>query len=334
VLKEESLAGAGIQKSTIAAVVICAALSVFFINTGFLSLFYLAPLGYAVLTCGSILLPFFVTAIANALILIITHLIISGNSAGLWWIEVFYFTTLFLCFAWVIGGSKIPRMRTAYRFILASAAGSVAFLIFVLGSSSNSAFNAMLLDLAEVFSSVVVSSNEADAVRQSTLQLAFTPENILEMSKNILLRGGAIFSIFLMFFVNRHIALLAARLINKQKNERALAEFFAPYQAIWALSGSIALIVLTRLLRIEALEIIAWNVLVVCAILFLAQGAGIVAFFLSRRTGNFRFFLNIAIIIVAVSPLNTVALAALLLLGIAENWLPLRTPKQAPTPGL
>jgi len=329
------LAGAaGLQKSTLTALVVCAALCVFFINTGFMSLFYLAPLGYAVLTCGSIWLPFFAVAVANALILIVTRLFSPDNSSGLW-IEIFYFTAMFLCFVWIVGGSKISRIRTAYRFILASTAGALSFLFLVLGSSGNSVFNTMILDMAETFSSMI-SSNEADAVRQSTLQMVFTPENILEMSKNILLRGGAVFSIFFMFFVNRHIAITAVRLIKKQRVERGLVDFFAPSNNIWALSGSIALILLARLMKSNLLDIIAWNVLVVCAILFFAQGAGIFIYFLSRRTGTFRLLINILIVLVIISPgLNTLAIAALLLLGIAENWVPFRAPKQeAPTPGL
>ena len=325
---------AGLQKSALGAIVICTALCVFFINTGILSLFYLAPLGYAVLTCGSIWLPFFAAAGANALVSIVTRFFLPGNSGGLG-IEIFYFTAMFLCFVWVIGGSKVTPMRTAYRFILASAAGTVAFLILFLGSSRNSVFNAMLLEMAEVFSSLVVSSSEADVVRQSALQRVFTPENILEMSKNILLRGGAIFSILFMFFVNRHIAVLAFRLVKKQGRGKGLVEFFAPSQTVWALSGSIALILLARLMKVDLLDILAWNVFVVCAILFLAQGAGILIYFLSRRTSAFRLLINILIIFVIISPgLNTLALAALLLLGVAENWVPFRAPKQTPTPGL
>jgi uncharacterized protein YybS (DUF2232 family) len=139
-----------------------------------------------------------------------------------------------------------------------------------------------------------------------------------------------------MFFINRWAAFLAVRLIKKQRNDLGLVEFFAPARTIWALSGSIAVIVLARLLKMDMLDILAWNVFVVCAILFLAQGAGIVLSFLSRRTGASRLFISVLIIIVIISPgLNTLALAALLLLGIAENWLQLRPPKQeAPTPGL
>jgi hypothetical protein len=50
-----------------------------------------------------------------------------------------------------------------------------------------------------------------------------------------------------------------------------------------------------------------------------------------------RFIFNVLIIIVIFSPgINTIALAALFFLGIAENWLPLRAPKQdgpTSTPG-
>jgi len=328
---------AGLQKSTLIAVVVCAALCVFFINTGFLSLFYLAPLGCAVLICGSIWLPFFLTTGTLALFSIVTRFF-SPESSGSLWIEIFYFTALFLCFVWIMGGGKLSRMRAAYRFVLASAVGAVAFWFLIVSSSRDSAFNAMLLDMAEIFSSLLVSSNEADVVRQSALQQALTPENVLQVSKDILLRGGAVFSLFMMFFINRHIAILAVRLIKRQKNEqglneRRLVDFFAPSNTIWILSGSLAMIVLTSILKIEVLDIIAWNVFVVCAILFFAQGAGILIYFLSRRTSAFRLFFNIAIVIVAISPLNTIAAAALLLLGIAENWVPFRQPKlEAPTP--
>jgi len=335
--EEDRVLGVGtvaLQKPALIAVVVCTALCVFFINTGILSLLYLAPLGYAVLASGSIWIPFFAAASANALVSIITSFFAPESSGSLAF-QIFYFTALFLCFAWVMGGAGLHRIRTAYRLVLASAAGAAAFLLFIAGNRRDSSFNAMLLGMAEMFSSLV-SSSEADAVRQSALRQMFTPENIVQMTQNILLRGGALFSILLMFFINRHAALIAARLINKQKRERGLVEFFAPSNTIWALSGSLAMILLARLLKMDLLDIIAWNVFVVCAILFLAQGAGILGFFISRRTGAFRLLVNIMIIVVIISPgLNTLAVAALLLLGVAENWVPFRSPKlEAPTPGL
>ena len=321
---------AGIQKTTLLVVIlICAALSVFFLNTGLLSLFYLAPLGFAVLVSGSVWLAPVAAAVVNAVFCIVTRMIYPAGSVSLW-MKIFYFTPLFLGFAWIMGGT---HFRTAYRFVLASAGSAVVLLIFLLGSASG--FNAMFRDVAEMFSSVIISSSGSDAVRRSSLQQMLTPEKMLEAYKYILLRGGAMISVFFMFFINRKISLAAVWLFKKQKKDRGLAAFFAPSYTIWALSFSLAFVLLTRLLRAEIPEIIAWNVFVVCAILFLAQGAGIAIYFLSRRVS--RVFINVLIILVIIIPgLNTAAVAALLLLGIAENWLPFRVPKQgeASTPGL
>lgn len=325
---------AGSQKTkSLILVFVCAGISAFFLNTGLLSFLYLVPLGYAVMVSGSAWFASFAAAAVNAVFCIFTRLISHNDSGGQWGvlINIFYFTTMFLCFAWIMGGGKFANIRTAYRFVLASAAGSVALLIFFLTSLSDSNFNAMIGNMAEVVSSMIISSAGDDAVRQM-----LTPEKLIGAAKNIILRGGALSSIFFLFFINRQISLAAVWIIKKQRKGRGLTAFFAPSYTIWVLSGSLAVILVTRLFRLGIFEIMAWNVFTVCVILFLAQGAGILMYMLARRPPGFRLAANIVIIMVIISPINTFALAALLLLGIAENWLPFRVPKQgeASTPGL
>ena len=319
---------AGSLKSTsLVLAIVCAFLSAIFLNTGFLSFFFLAPLGYAVLVYGSLWIPFFVTAVINIACSLILRLM-AGNSSGGLWIGISYFTVVFLCFAWITGGANF---RTAYRFILASAAGALVFFIFIFADKSDSGFNAVLRDMAQIITSIVASAAGDDAVRNSLLRQMLTPEKMLEIIKAVLLRGGYLFSILFMFFINRQISAAIMWITKRQRKDRGLALFFAPDYTIWALSGSLAIILLTRTLKIEILEILAWNVFVICSILFLAQGAGIVLFMLARRTPVSRFAINVLIVIIIISPgLNTLAIAALLLLGIAENWLPLRAPKQGP----
>jgi hypothetical protein len=80
-------------------------------------------------------------------------------------------------------------------------------------------------------------------------------------------------------------------------------------------------------LRIPPLEIGAWNILTLCAILYLAQGAGILLYFLGRLAMPpfLRFLTHFLIILVLFSPkINVFALGALAFLGIAENWVPFR----------
>ena len=324
--KTASDAAAGIQiKIPVISILVCAGLSILFLNTGLLSLFFLAPLGYAVMVSGSVWLPFAAVTVVNVVFSLITHSINNYSSAGMW-MEIFYFTTLYLCFAWIIGKSKIVQIRTAYRFILAAAAGSLAFLLFIVGSShSDSGFNIMLRNTAEIVSSIVISTAENDAVRHSTLQQLLTPERVLEVTRNVLFRGGALVSIFFLFFLNRQMSFTAVLFIKKQRKNPGLPAFFAPPYTIWVLSCSLALILLTSLFRIEIIDIIAWNVFIICAAIFLAQGAGILVFLLARRSPNFRLAANVLVIIVILSPgVNTLALAVLILLGIIETWRPIR----------
>jgi hypothetical protein len=106
------------------------------------------------------------------------------------------------------------------------------------------------------------------------------------------------------------------------------------------LSFSLLAILLFRILNITVLETVAWNVLVICVMLFLAQGGGVALFMMSRRMlpPVMRFLLNVLIIVLFFSPgINALVLGALVLLGIAENWVPFRASKldgSSSTPGM
>jgi hypothetical protein len=320
---------AGVQKKLpLAVLLICAVMSVFFMNLGFLSMFFLAPFGYAILACGSIWPAFFASAGVYALFSFSMRLISGGVSGGML-AEIIYFAVLFLCFAWIINSGKFTNIRTAYRFVLSASAAAFAFLlVFVFNPQSNSTYNNILNEMSEMLSVMLVSNSGEDAVQNSFLQQTATPENIKEMIKAISLRGGAVVSIFFMFFINRQISITAYWFIKKQRSDRGLTAFFAPANAIWVLSASLAVIILSRLFQIKFFEIIAWNVFVICVILFMAQGAGIVMYMFASRTGIFRIIASLLIIVVILSPVLTFAIAALPLLGIAENWLPFRTAKK------
>jgi hypothetical protein len=291
-----------IKGKTLIPALICASLSVFFLNGGFLSLFFLAPLGYAAVVYNSFRIVFLMATVIN-----IVFTSVMRYASGGMWLDIFYFVVLSLCFAWIMLGNN-DRIRTLYRFIASSAAGTLFLVIFVF-SRTGPDFNIMVNAQAEIFSVVFP---------------AVTPEVLVDLLRNIALRGGIMASAFFLFFVNRHMALTAARIINKREKEKPLSAFFVPGNTIWVFSFALLTVILTGILKMQILDIIAWNVLVVCSILFLVQGAGILMFFLARKTPGFRLAVNILIIFMIFSPLGTVAIAALLLLGIAENWYPLR----------
>jgi len=305
-------------------ILICACLCVFFLNTGILSLFYLAPLGYAVLVSGTVLPVFASVAVINALFSIVLNMVHQNVPVGML-TEILYFTVLFLCFSWVIDNVKYFQIRAVYRFMLAAVTGSLAFLGFIVGDSSNSGFNIMLMGMAEYSTSVIFSAVEYDPVRHSALLQILSPEKVVEVTRSVLFRGGALVGVIFLFFINRQISFIALSLIKKQRRTSGFVAFFAPPQTIWVLSCSLALILLTNLFRVEIIEVMAWNVFVVCVIIFLAQGAGILVYLLSQRSPVFRVAGNVLIIIMIFTPgINTLALAASIILGIIECWRPIR----------
>jgi len=317
--------GAG-KKLSLVVVTVCVFLSVIFTRTGFLSMFFLAPLGYAVLVCNSVWLVSFLAVFVNAGCIIIMRLFMQSDpvSSGGMTLEVLYFTALLLGFAWIMGKNKL---RTAYRFVLASAAGAVLFLAYI--NSPNSAFYDNFSELSKMLASVFADSNAVETAGRSVLPQMTTPEKVMEVVKIFILRGGAFVSTAFVFFVNRYAAIKVFSIFKRQKIDRGLTVFFAPPFTIWVLSISLAVILLTRMFRVHLLEILAWNVFVICAIIFLAQGAGILLSFLARRAFIFRILFGVFIILAVFSPgLNMLAVSAVLLLGILENWLPLRAFKQ------
>jgi hypothetical protein len=108
-------------------------------------------------------------------------------------------------------------------------------------------------------------------------------------------------------------------------------------ECVWILSFSLLAVVGGLALGMAPLEIAGWNILALCAILYLAQGGGIAIFFLIRLSPALRFALNLGVLALILSPgVNAAFMGALILLGVAENWVPFRAPKPngpPPTPG-
>lgn len=300
----ETGTGFNINKTALVTILVCTGISMLFLRTGILAMLYLIPLGYAVIVTGSVWYTFFTASLAN-----IVLTLIFSNSADNMWMNVFYITSLFLLFTWIMGGRIL---RTTYRFILASAAGAVAFLIIIFRSDS---------DFFTVFIQVANEFFQASA-----------SEELLETAKKILLCGGAFASVILMFYVNRQISAGIVSFVKRQKIDKGLASFYAPANTIWVLIGSLSTVVLASLFKIEIPEIIAWNILVICAIIYLVQGIGILMYLLTRRSPAFRVGVNILLIVVILSPVGLVVIISLLLIGIAENFRPIRN-TIAPTPG-
>jgi hypothetical protein len=326
---------------------ICATLSIVLMRTGFLSFLFLVPLGYsaAAYNPAAAWCTFVLAAILNGVFSLGFSLYYHTGLTG-FGLDILHFTVMALGFTWIMAGGingnslTFSRIRTMYRFIAGSVLGAGVFLLVGYVTRTSAGFTALIQSQAELLSSVYISSSGADAVRRSFLEHLLTPEKIVEAITVVALRGGALAAIFLLLFINRQVSLSLAWIFRRRRSTRSLSGFHVPVNTIWVLSLSLAAVLLGKIVQAEIPEIIAWNVLILCAILFLAQGGGIALYTLTRRPMPplMRLLCNILIIVVVFSPgINTVALGLLIVLGIAENWLPLRAPKQdgpASTPGL
>ncbi|MDR1419193.1 MAG: hypothetical protein LBI86_02345 [Treponema sp.] len=91
-----------------------------------------------------------------------------------------------------------------------------------------------------------------------------------------MVRGGALASSVLLFFVSRRLSFFTVRLVRRSPpasgifRAESLANFHAPAETIWALSFSLLGAPLFRLLSFGPGETLAWNVLTLSALVFLA----------------------------------------------------------------
>jgi hypothetical protein len=321
------------------------------LKTGFLSLFFLVPLGFVAyryhyrVAWLAFLLAFFGHAILSI-----------ANSAGraipfeaLGW-DVLYYGAITFIFILIIASppSLQTKMSWPVRLVAGACLGSLLFNYILFMNMDSQAF----LEYIGYFVNSLIAAYQSakiDVVQNAMLE-SLTPEFVMDMIMAFMLRGGSLVSCVLLFFVCCQMSLILARmsfrLVGKNIQEKIsweaklnginpLAGFHVNPRVIWVFSFSLLLVVITRTIKLEIPEIILWNVLIICSILYLAQGLGIMQFFLIMPSFSpfLRMILVIAFVFVLFSPfINAFLLGGLVLLGIAENWLPFRVSKQSGPP--
>jgi hypothetical protein len=253
--------------------------------------------------------------------------------------EIIYYSLMAFIFTGIVAPppSLSAKYKGAVRFFCGSCLGALLLAyLFVQTSSSPGFYEYIDYLLNTVFQ--VNRSSGSDVVQNAMLG-SISAELVLETIQTVMLRGGSLVSCVLLFAVCRQTGFFLARLSSRKAagapGAFSLASFRVNPMVIWVFSASLLLVVLTRIARLEIPEIILWNILILCVILYFTQGLGILQFFLSRfALQPFpRVLLIVLLVIVLFSPfLNVFLLGGLFLLGIAENWLPLRAPKKSGPP--
>jgi hypothetical protein len=137
-----------------------------------------------------------------------------------------------------------------------------------------------------------------------------------------------------LFYASRQLSVMAGALVRRTARANALRCYHVDPAIIWALAAALLAIFFGVWLGAAPLEIVGCNVLVICTAMYLAQGVGIVQALLTRLLVPLlgRIVLYVLAVIVIFSPgINLLALGALCILGVIENWIPLRMVKQEGT---
>ena len=331
----------GLLKRRAVPAVIGAVLSLFCIKSGFLFLFFLVPLGVLAFRYGEAVAwtGLLLAVLGDALMAVMTAAAKAIPLAETMW-DFLYFLIMASIFMWICSPPKrfLLKLPGVLRLIAGSCLGAILVTALLFRAMAAPGFLEYLDSWIKAFASV----NRSDVVRLALLD-GMSAEYLIEIMKAVMLRGGSLVSCIFIFFTCRQLSIVLARLntgantITGNMPEIAargvnfLGIFHVDPEVIWIFSFSLLLVVLTRIFTFVIPEIILWNVLLICVMLYLAQGLGILQFFLTRpSTPHFlRLLAGILFIVLMFSPvINAVLLGGLFFLGIVENWIPLRAPKQ------
>ena len=301
-----------------------------------LSLFFLVPIGFLNFRYNY-RIAWFALLIAipvNAVVSIVTATMRFIPFTAVVW-ENLYFTVMALVFALIIAPPPSLNIKLSgiARFMIGSCLGALLFTGIFYRAMVSPGFleyvNSMMKTLISAYQ-----SSGSDVVQNALLE-SITGEAVMKLMKSIMFRGGSLVSCVFIFFISRQLSLTLVRLGFRIKGmvfpaTKSFAAFHVAPVMIWVLSLSLLLVVLTGVAKLEIPEIFLWNILMLCIILYFAQGLGIVQFFFSRPSmlPFLRLFLIVLFIVLIFSPVvNVILLVGIVLLGIAENWAPFRAPK-------
>ncbi len=316
---------------------VCALACVYFNQSGALSLLSLLPIGIAAVMFSSLTCWY---AVSYSILMYAGFLVIFRSQDSFSIIDILLQTGVFsflpLLFAWIMAppvkGPGFLRVRTSFRLVFSSVILLAIHLPLMYDLFQQKDFyQSLLADIEAALSMIPIEEMGSDAVAQSLIQNFFTPEHMVNSVVFFGLRGGGIVSILLFFFLSRQLSFSLARMFRRTDPAPGLALFKIKSSFIWVFSFSILILLVSFLMKLEILEIIAWNIFIICGIVYAAQGMGIVMFFLNRPGGRprgFRVLLNLLFVIM-IFRLNLMVyfLAVLAVLGILENWVPFRAPK-------
>jgi hypothetical protein len=304
-----------------------AAASVLCIRTGFFSFFFLLPLGMAFFF-GDAKTAWVGGILATALNIIISLWLYRYRHEDplfLQWNAVYY-SAMVIIFTWINAplGNFALVLETPYRIALGAVLCTILLAPIFLSMMGNTVLYRLVADRLAAYGDP--SASTAGVPRAEELVTAMIYAG---------LRGGILVSCMIFWWVNRQLAAGVVRIArygragNPGLPVKQNFGFNVPFFVIWIFSLSLGAVLLGKIAALELLEIGGWNILALSGILYLVQGGSIAFLRLAKLPPLLRILIGGGVILLLFRPgVNLAALGLLVILGIAENWVPFRAPKK------
>lgn len=221
------------------------------------------------------------------------------------------------------------RLARVSRLLAATALAGLLSVPVILRLRANEAFTAGLRELfgelAAVLNHALRGAEGLDSPGGPIAGpvSALSAESLMQAVREVLSRSF-LFSYFVVLaFAWRAGSALGARSVGRASGFRPLRDFRLPDLYIWPLIASLAVVALNEVVSLGALELVAWNLLLIMALLYGLSGIGILRFLLSRYRlpPGLRWLLVGAMIVMALTPRLNLAVAVLVPgLGVSEIW--------------
>lgn len=251
-------------------------------------------------------------------------------------IDSVYFSLISGGFVWAVFPRERPVLKLAYRLSIASVSSSLALAVLFVVLRGEQAFDIFIRSQAEMIAETLKAAAGADVVQRSLLEQSLDIDAVARFL-SLSVKRGAVVAHALFFAFSWRLSFAIVSLRDKKLREKfSFADFKNDPRVVWLLIGSLLGSIATLRIENEVFSIISWNSLFLCALLYFSQGCAVVIFNLRRPSipRLLRPFLAIVGILILLQPgINAFAVIAFAVIGIAENWLPLRAPiKTEPPP--
>jgi len=300
--------------------IIGAAICLFFIRNGFV-FFFLLPLGFIGYGWGPKTL-WSATGFAilgNFVLTFFIGMIIRVPGMDMLW-DILWFSATAAAFAWTImpADERSLQIPGSQRLAIGASLSALIFIGLSARAFDSPDFYDLIKNQIEAVSALFFSGIGPEA---------FDMDLVIGFLRNVIMRGGALVTTVVLLFMNRQLGIFLIRIFGGKRRPNVFVNFHVHPRLFWALLFSVLLLLASNAFAWENFIIVLSNVVILCIMMFLAQGYGIIKYFTLKPAFPpfLRFMLPVFLVIAVFWPgVNAFVFGAIVILGIVENWVAFR----------